>query len=531
MNNKNSTINKKSALLINPPVYDFTAFDLWSKPLGLLYLSSILKQQNVEVEMLDYMDRHFAGSVILRSNKVATKDPGLDSSGTRFPQNDGQRYGCGHYLKTHVPKPAALKHVPRHYSRYGILKETAKSRLRALKRPDLIIVTSIMTYWYPGVIEAIESVRNVFPNVPVALGGVYATLCPKHALETAKPDFLVQGGLASLNEVFEQLAIPASVQASFACFPAPDYTYYNRCSYVALRMSMGCPFNCSYCAQRTLCADTFTAKTPERVFEEIAAFAAKGIENIVFYDDALLYDADKYIKPLLRKIIASGMKINIHTPNGLHLRYLDLELASLMKKGGFASPRFSLESADARLQNETGAKITNEGFERAVAILKQAGFKNGEFTIYLLMGMPGQSLKDVEESIKYVHSFGGRVSLSEYSVVPGTKDFQRQLQITNYELQIKNNKTAAGKNYERQLAVSTNSELLRGAKQRSNLDFPNAGLPRPFSARNDGQGRDFANEPLLHNKSVFPLFETKDWQEIMRIKNLATKLNALTAED
>ena len=34
-------------LLVNPPIYDFAAYELWAKPLGLLYLSSILKQQNI----------------------------------------------------------------------------------------------------------------------------------------------------------------------------------------------------------------------------------------------------------------------------------------------------------------------------------------------------------------------------------------------------------------------------------------------------------------------------------------------------
>jgi hypothetical protein len=33
----------KKILLVNPPVYDFAAYDLWAKPLGLLYLSSLLK--------------------------------------------------------------------------------------------------------------------------------------------------------------------------------------------------------------------------------------------------------------------------------------------------------------------------------------------------------------------------------------------------------------------------------------------------------------------------------------------------------
>jgi hypothetical protein len=38
-----------------------------------------------------------------------------------------------------------------------------------------------MTYWYPGVVEAIARVRARFGAVPVVLGGVYATLCTDHA--------------------------------------------------------------------------------------------------------------------------------------------------------------------------------------------------------------------------------------------------------------------------------------------------------------------------------------------------------------
>ncbi|GAI31851.1 unnamed protein product, partial [marine sediment metagenome] len=36
-------------LLINPWIYDFTAYDFWSKPLGLLYIASILREQGYEI--------------------------------------------------------------------------------------------------------------------------------------------------------------------------------------------------------------------------------------------------------------------------------------------------------------------------------------------------------------------------------------------------------------------------------------------------------------------------------------------------
>ena len=47
-----------SVILINPWIYDFAAYDLWSKPLGLLYLASYLKKQNISTHVIDCMDPH-----------------------------------------------------------------------------------------------------------------------------------------------------------------------------------------------------------------------------------------------------------------------------------------------------------------------------------------------------------------------------------------------------------------------------------------------------------------------------------------
>ncbi|MCL2484643.1 MAG: radical SAM protein [Endomicrobia bacterium] len=464
-------------LLINPPIYDFAAFDLWVKPLGLLYLVSILKQQGVEVEMLDYMDRHFAESVISRHEAI--KNPKKsDAVGVISSAYNKQEYGCGHYIKQEIEKPAALKHIPRHFFRYGLPKENAVNYLKKQysSPPDLIIVTSVMTYWYPGVFEAIKTVKEIFPKTSVVLGGVYATLCYEHAQKSGA-DYVLKGGIENLNSLFKAKTARIAIPCSFSGFPIPYHPPNQNRGYAVLRISAGCPFRCSYCAQDILSGGNFVSKPWEKVFKEIKEFADRGINNIVFYDDALLYNSEAVIKPLLKKIIESNLKINIHTPNGLHLRYMDLELACLMKKANFVMPRFSLESADAHIQKETGAKITNEGFEKAAAVLQEAGYKKGEYLIYLLMGMPGQPLADVEESMRYVHKFGAKISLSEYSVVSGTKDFERQLQMTNDELRI--------------------------------------------------NGKDFAKEPLLHNKSVYPLFDVKGWSEIYRIKNLAKELNSL----
>jgi len=46
----------KKILLINPWIYDFAAYDFWIKPLGLLYLGAILRQNRHEIHFIDCLD-------------------------------------------------------------------------------------------------------------------------------------------------------------------------------------------------------------------------------------------------------------------------------------------------------------------------------------------------------------------------------------------------------------------------------------------------------------------------------------------
>ena len=48
-------------LLVNPYVWDFSAFDLWSKPLGMLYLAAVLRDNGYRVHWLDCLDVYFPG--------------------------------------------------------------------------------------------------------------------------------------------------------------------------------------------------------------------------------------------------------------------------------------------------------------------------------------------------------------------------------------------------------------------------------------------------------------------------------------
>ena len=128
---------KPSLILINPWIYDFAAYDLWSKPLGLLSLAADLRRKGFDVHLIDCMD---------------VDHPAMIERSTLKPPKRRQ-YGTGKFWRQIVPKPNVLKGTDRPYSRYGLLPEIFDEAVRRVKNPSAILVTSLMTYWYPGVLR------------------------------------------------------------------------------------------------------------------------------------------------------------------------------------------------------------------------------------------------------------------------------------------------------------------------------------------------------------------------------------------
>jgi len=392
-------------LLVNPWIYDFAAFDFWARPLGLLYLAAALKQAGCEVKLVDCLDR---GRIDAR--------PGRGGE-ARLP-------GTGHWRRQPVPTPEALRGVPRRFARYGLPEPVFLQDLAQGPPPDGILVTSMMTYWYPGVVEAVRLARRTWPGVPILLGGVYATLCPDHAESHAGADVVLAGPVESAGIVLEALegrpvgrAEPGGSSWT-SLWPALDL--YPRPAYAPLLTSRGCPLHCPYCASNLLFPG-FVQRPPEEVLAEIEDRCERlGLRDFVFYDDALLVNAETHLAPLLEGVLAQGFQARFHAPNGLHVARITDELARLMRRAGFQTVRLGLETMDWGRQEAWGKKVRAGQIEAAVGHLRRAGFGREEIGVYLLHGLPGQGLGEVLAAAETVERLGARPYLAEYSPLPGT---------------------------------------------------------------------------------------------------------------
>jgi radical SAM superfamily enzyme YgiQ (UPF0313 family) len=361
------------------------------------------------------------------------------TSGRSTPLPLRQSFGTGKFWRKEVPKPPPLKHIPRPFSRYGISKELFVHDLKGMKNPAAILVTSLMTYWYPGVKEVISLAREIHPGVPVLVGGIYANLCSEHALKCSGADQVVgDTGLTATNAVLSALQTYGFDSANESLesdgLPYPAFDMLHGIDYVCLLTSTGCPYRCRYCASHFL-NPIFFKRDPHHVLEEILYWVNRfGVKDFAFYDDALLVGFDKHLAVILEELVRLDLKLRFHTPNALHVREITPEIARLLYLSGFRTIRLGLETSDMEQHDEIDHKVSEGEFENAVHDLYRAGFTKREIGAYILMGLPAQSVDGVRKTIEFVGRLGEMPYLSEYSPMPHTSLWESALEYSEYEL-------------------------------------------------------------------------------------------------
>ena len=407
-------------LCINPWIHDFAAFDFWAKPLGLLTIAGILREKGVRVSFMDCLDRFHPKAP--KSIKVLWD-------------------GRGPFRKTAIDLPRGLENIGKTYSRYGIDPQWFTADLKQMEKPDLIFVTSLMTYWATGVKETIEHVKAVYPDVPLVLGGIYASLCYDHAVKDTLADRVIQGAgehqLKTILHAYTGFELPDSplsdVSGNLDALPFPALDLQTRLVYAPILTSRGCPFSCEYCASSYL-EPIFRQRSPENVFKEIVHWHQQfQVKNFAFYDDALLVNAGQYAFPLFEKIIASKMDLWFHTPNALHIRAITRQAAELMFQAGFKTIRLGLETTDFSDRRYDKKVVENEFFD-AVDHLKAAGFEKRQIGAYLLCGLPGQNLDQVETSMQVVRQSGIMPVLAYYTPIPHTPMWENAVVHSKFDI-------------------------------------------------------------------------------------------------
>ncbi|MBW2972342.1 radical SAM protein [Candidatus Woesearchaeota archaeon] len=366
---------KKKVILINPPRNELFPFiDTESQPYGLLKIGGLFLRKGYDVKM-------------------------IDCGGNEYDQVPLKTIRCGIYRTKEFTKP--VYHLGKSY-------EELQKELETAGEPDEIWVTSSFTYYWESVHKTIEVCKQVYPKAKVVLGGLYATLCPEHAAKS-KADLILPGRYreADLSPTALELLPKRPLHA-------------------IIKYTRGCPNNCSYCAVTKLEGHKMEYMNEELfVWELEDKFYNHGIFFFDLWESNLLVRANDHFEKVLDTIIERRLPIQILLPEGLQTNLIYERLAKKMKLAGVVGFALPLESSDEKLCSERFHRPSSlNDFERAVRTLKKAGFQPPQMKIFILIGMPKQSISSMVRSCIKTLWLNCRVICLAFTPIPGTEEYK-----------------------------------------------------------------------------------------------------------
>ncbi len=406
-------------LLIQPPLEDFYTTPIRLYPLGLLYAARVLENSGAEVEVLDCL----------------------------APPR-----------KTKTPVPLSFSHllplgrVPyffKGYYRFGLSDGEILRRIRDFV-PDLIGISSHFTAYFKSVEELTRLIKRNF-DVPIFIGGNHATVFAEEIRRrTPEIDFVLEGpaedgipkflaGLDFDEGVDNGGCHPNSksghgmpfgvdwreIEPSHHLVRGDDFRIGKK-NYVSLIASRGCPYGCDFCSVERMFGRIIRYREVDSLIEEMRQnYARKEVRLFNFEDDNISFDRDWFLEFLGAVESESAMRgIELTAMNGLCWNTLDEEVLAAMKRAGFRELNLSLVTRSRELQRRylrPDSIDSPDKFARLIAAARGLDFFT---TVYVIIGLPGQTYAEVKESIDYLLELGVLIGPSVFYLAPGSRLYE-----------------------------------------------------------------------------------------------------------
>jgi len=263
--------------------------------------------------------------------------------------------------------------------------------------PNLILITSIFTYWSKYVWSAVEHYRNLFPHAKIIIGGIYATLHnDKKYFQNELKKYNVKCHVG-LHDEAEQFY--------------PDYSLLgSEIDHHVTHVMRGCIRKCSFCGTWKI-EPQRTNKTSDDLIRELKRV---GKNKVIFYDNNFL--ANKHIKQILSDL--ANFKINnkaitFESQSGFDGRLLenDPELSILLKKVGFQDVRIAWDNS---LKDFSSV-------QKQINYLVNAGYKAKEISVFMIYNF-NVTYEQMLQKLEYCKKWGVQIADCRYRPLESTED-------------------------------------------------------------------------------------------------------------
>jgi anaerobic magnesium-protoporphyrin IX monomethyl ester cyclase len=309
---------------------------------------------------------------------------------------------------------------------------TPNFQARVLKELEDAICLAVSLVTGPMIRETVQIARaakQLYPELPVLLGGWHPSLLPDQTLAAEYVDVVVRGqGEEALLEVVQRLEAGASLSGiegvgykedGRLLFNLPrrlkpirelppkayhlaDFDAYQRtCGrrWAMYISSLACPYECAYCTNEGVYGRQWNALEADQVVDETTDLVSRyGLELLWVVDDNFLVDRERAVR-IAEGLVRRGVRFDwsIQASTNLVTR-LTVEELQLLRRAGLSQICHGAESGSPKV-----LKLMNKDFQKIDTIYGaadkclQAGIRP---SFNIIFAYPGEGDRERRETIR-----------------------------------------------------------------------------------------------------------------------------------
>jgi len=334
---------------------------------------------------------------------------------------------------------------------HNINKTSEKiSHILSEKKPDIIGFSILHANRWGG-IEIARIARQIDPSVKIVFGGIGATFLWKHFLTHFEEiDYVVIGegeysflklvGCLKKNDQkgikkIRGIAFRKNGQALKTKHSEPKNNldelpipakYFN---FQHLSLTRGCPGKCTFCGSPRFWGTKVRFHSTDYFVEQLERLYQKGITFFYFSDDTFTISKNRVIQ-ICRKILEKKLKIVWVAIS--RVNYVNDDIIYWMKKAGCIQISYGVESGSEKIRTSLNKNINTDQIKKAFSVTLKYGILARAYFIY---GCPEESLESIQQTIDLIREIKPLGTIFYIlDIFPGTtlyEEYKKKFNVTD----------------------------------------------------------------------------------------------------
>ncbi|MEM2741855.1 MAG: radical SAM protein [Nitrososphaeria archaeon] len=339
---------------------------------------------------------------------------------------------------------------------YQRLKMNKFQIIADIKKENPDVIFSILSL--PSLkhdISLLNSIKKLMHNVIIVGVGTVCRVIPDEILQSSKIDILLRSSypyIFNMIKLIEFITQPRKnienisfrknekiIHTTNASEPGieslltPCYEYLQlngyekltntdgeRCFYVPILESKGCPYNCIYCPYPLGFGEKIMFRSPKTIVDEMEHLhSIHGIKGFLLRGQTFAYNRRRAVK-ICEEIIQRKLDALWFCES--RVDEVSKELLIKMKRSGCVRIHYGVETGDPELLKIAKPGVKLETTERAFRMTKEAGIMT---QAHIILGWPNETCQTLERTRKLVLKLNpDEINLNFLTPYPGTSLYE-----------------------------------------------------------------------------------------------------------